>query len=90
MIKNNDANITINHVNDNLENMELDRVKKGSTEVVDVMVMGGGEVEISLYEVLLKTRGGLINFLLLGEGLPERGNDIHNTDIKGEVTCLHY
>lgn len=90
MIKNNDANITINHVNDNLENMELDRVKKGSTEV-DVMVMGGGgEVEISLYEVLLKTRGGLINFLLLGEGLPERGNDIHNTDIKGEVTCLHY
>ena len=42
MIKNNDANITINHVNDNLENMELDRVKKGSTEVVDVMVMGGG------------------------------------------------
>ena len=40
MIKNNDANITINHVNDNLENMELDRVKKGSTEV-DVMVMGG-------------------------------------------------
>lgn len=89
MIKNNDANTTINHVNDNLENMELDRVKKGSTEV-DVMVMGGGEVEISLYEVLLKTRGGLINFLLLGEGLPERRNDIHNTDIKGEVTCLHY
>ena len=41
MIKNNDANITINHVNDNLENMELDRVKKGSTEV-DVMVMEGG------------------------------------------------
>ena len=41
MIKNNDANITINHVNDNLGNMELDRVKKGRTEV-DVMVMGGG------------------------------------------------
>ena len=46
---------------------------------------GEGEVERLLYSVLLKTKGGgsLVTFLLLGKSLPERGNDIHDIDIKG-------
>ena len=72
MIENNDANITINHVNDNLENMELDRVKKGSTEV-DVMVMGGGGGRNITLWGITENEGRPNKFSIIGRGSSRKG-----------------